>query len=183
MFSRILNIPNYEKFHKIFFVLIFCKVEVFYWHQNRQKVYLNKGQFALLYYKKNSEKMIRKFVDAGFVKTCDEFVTRRGYKTETFYQSWHLFQKIRRFTLNIIPYGQQGEFIFYLFSKTIVFFNYRFFFSAMARSIGPKLFWASPNCFGHLGQNAKDFLVRSKTNWTWLVLGIEAKFFQVSFVL
>ena len=33
---------------------------------------------------KNCEKKIRKFVDAGFVKACDEFVTRRGYKTETF---------------------------------------------------------------------------------------------------
>ena len=46
------------------------------------------------------------------MKTCDEFVTRRGYKTETFYQSWHLFQKIRRFTLNNISYWQQGKFFF-----------------------------------------------------------------------
>ena len=55
----------------------------------------------------------------------------------------------------------------------------------MARSIGPKLFWASPNCFGHGSkckiQYEKDFLVRSKTNWTWLGLGIEANFFQVTF--
>ena len=35
MFSRILNLP---KFNEIFFVLFFCKVEAFYWDQNRQKM-------------------------------------------------------------------------------------------------------------------------------------------------
>jgi hypothetical protein len=33
------------------------------------------------------KKRFDKLIDAGFVKTCDEFVTRRGYKTETFHQS------------------------------------------------------------------------------------------------
>ena len=34
-------------------------------------VYLNKRQFAVLYLKK---KNVKKFVDSGFVKTCDELV-------------------------------------------------------------------------------------------------------------
>ena len=77
--------------------------------------------------------------------------------------------------------------LFSIFFLKLLFFSIIEIFSAMARSLGPKLFWASPNCFGHGSkckiQYEKDFLVRSKTNWTWLGLGIEANFFQVSFFM
>ena len=91
----------------------------------------------------------------------------------------------------IYPVDNKVSLFSIFFLKLLFFFNYRkyyliLFFSAMARcSIGPKLIWASPNCFGHGSKFSmkKTFWSGPKLigpGWFWALKPIfSSKFFVI----
>ena len=73
MFSRILNL--------LFFVLFCDEVEVFNQDQSKKKDFKYGDTIVCLFSRNKNFKKICRFVDSGFVKTCDEYVIYTKKKT------------------------------------------------------------------------------------------------------